>query len=63
MNQPLLRSSSRPAEISPIESARYTRDMLGQLKDMAEKQGQTILAHLLALAMLEADALSGRGKA
>jgi len=32
--------------------------MLGQLKAIAEEQGQTILVHLLALASLEADALA-----
>jgi hypothetical protein len=32
--------------------------MLGQLKAIAENQGQAVLAHLLALASLEADALA-----
>lgn len=61
MNQPLRHPSSRPLDISPAESAEYTKDMLTQLKAMAEKQGQTILAHLLALAALEADALAKLG--
>lgn len=58
MNQPLRHPSTQPSDISPAESARYTRDMLGQLKAIAEEQGQTILVHLLALASLEADALA-----
>jgi len=58
MNQPLRHTASRLPEISPAESAEYTNDMLGQLKAMAEKQGQTVLAHLLALAALEAGALA-----
>jgi hypothetical protein len=58
MSQPLHRL---PAEtISPAESARYTREMLSQLKTIAEEQGQTVLAHLLALASLEAGALAKR---
>ena len=61
MNQPLRHPASRPSEIPPAESAGYTRDMLTQLKAMAEKQGQTVLAHLLALAALEADALTKLG--
>ncbi len=58
MNQPLLHASTGPIDISPAESAEYTKEMLAQLKSMAEKQGQTILSHLLALAALEADALA-----
>jgi hypothetical protein len=58
MNQPLRHPSPEPSDISPADSARYTRDMLGQLKAIAEEQGQTVLAHLLALASLEADALA-----
>lgn len=61
MNQQLRHSGPYSGEISPVESARYTRDILGQLKSIAEKQGQTVLAHLLALASLEADALHKRG--
>ena len=58
MNQPFRNPAPQPSDISPADSARYTRDMLGQLKAIAEEQGQTILAHLLALASLEADALT-----
>ena len=39
---------------SPIESARYTADMLESLRKMAARQGQPILAHLLELAQAEA---------
>ncbi|HEY4123907.1 MAG TPA: hypothetical protein VGM36_04785 [Rhizomicrobium sp.] len=59
MNQALPRQQA--STISPAESARYTRDMLGQLKAIAEEQGQTVLAHLLALASLEAGALAKLG--
>jgi hypothetical protein len=58
MNQPLRRSVTQSLDISPAESAEYTKDMVTQLKAMAEKQGQTVLAHLLALAALEADSLA-----
>ena len=60
MNQPLRHPSPEPIDISPAQSARYTQEMLGQLKAIAEEQGQTVLAHLLALASLEADALARR---
>ena len=56
MNQPLHRLPV--GTISPAESARYTREMLSQLKAIADEQGQTVLAHLLALASLEAGALA-----
>jgi len=58
MNQPLRHTPPPSADISPAESARYTRDMLGQLKAIAEEQGHNVLAHLLALASLEAGALT-----
>lgn len=40
--------------LSPIETAAYTRDILENLWKMADKQGQTLLSHLLELAALEA---------
>lgn len=58
MNQPFRHPTPEPSDISPAESARYTRDMLSQLKAIADEQGQNILAHLLALASMEADALA-----
>jgi hypothetical protein len=41
-------------QISPRESARYTIDMLENLRKMAACQRQAVLAHLLELAMAEA---------
>lgn len=60
MNKPFHTPHSQPGAISPAESARYTRDMLGQLKTIADEQGQKVLAHLLVLASMEADALQKR---
>jgi hypothetical protein len=60
MNQPLRQPRAQNEDISPNQSARYTRDMLSQLKAIADEQGQTILAHLLTLASLEAEALAKR---
>lgn len=62
MNQHLRQPDLHSQEISPADSARYTRDMLSQLKAMADRQGQTVLAHLLALATLEAAALAKAGE-
>jgi hypothetical protein len=47
---------SEPAEalISPLESARYTTDLLENLRKMATGQGHVVLAHLLELAQMEA---------
>jgi hypothetical protein len=59
MNRPLRQPRpDQSDDISPTESARYTRDLLTQLKSIAEDQGQSALAHLLALASLEAEALA-----
>ena len=40
--------------ISAVDSARYTLDMLENLRKIAARQGQGILAHLLELAQAEA---------
>ena len=40
--------------ISPLESARYTAEMLETLRKIALGQGQPLLAHLLELAQVEA---------
>ena len=46
------------ASLSPGETARYTRELLESLRKIAERQGQGVLAHLLALARYEAQALA-----
>ncbi|HTO42074.1 MAG TPA: hypothetical protein VL026_13960 [Rhizomicrobium sp.] len=56
MNTPF-QPNAHSRAITPADSARYTRDMLGQLKAIADEQGQKVLAHLLSLASMEADAL------
>lgn len=44
-----------PADaVSPAESARYTLDLLDDLRKIAQRQGQGMLAHLLELAQAEA---------
>ena len=40
--------------ISAVDSARYTLDMLENLRKIAARQGQGVLAHLLELAQAEA---------
>lgn len=60
MNTPFHQPDTRTPAITPADSARYTRDMLGQLKVIADGQGQKVLAHLLTLASMEADALQKR---
>jgi hypothetical protein len=40
--------------LSPAETAEYTSDMLESLRKIAVRQGQSLLAHLLELAALEA---------
>ena len=53
--KPRFRLPASPQErISPLESARYTIDLLENLRKMARDQGQVILAHLLELAQAEA---------
>jgi hypothetical protein len=42
--------------LTPAETARYTRDLLESLRKIASGQGQTLLAHLLGLAAVEAKA-------
>jgi Zn-finger domain-containing protein len=43
-----------PTEFSPAETARYTREMLETLSRIATRQGQALLAHLIDLAVVEA---------
>jgi hypothetical protein len=48
---------AQPAAAAPLsaaESARYTLDMLENLRKIAVRQGQDVLAHLLELAQAEA---------
>jgi len=53
--KPRFRLPASPEErISPLESARYTIDLLENLRKIARNQGQIILAHLLELAQAEA---------
>ena len=48
-------SDTAPAAmLSPAESARYTLDLLDDLRKIAQRQGQGMLAHLLELAQAEA---------
>jgi hypothetical protein len=57
--QPVPGRGTVPQEqLSPIETALYTRDMLENLRKTADKQGQVLLSHLLELAALEAKFLS-----
>jgi hypothetical protein len=46
--------------LTPEETARYTRDLIESLRKIALQQGQSLLAHLLGLAAMEAKALAGR---
>lgn len=46
--------SKAGSTFSPIESARYTADILKELRTIATAQNQPILAHLLELAQAEA---------
>ena len=47
----------RPQLFSAVESARYTKDMLENLRRIALRQEQIALAHLLEAAAREADRL------
>ena len=47
-------SSSSLTEFSPAETARYTQEMLETLSRIATRQGQSLLAHLIDLAVVEA---------
>ena len=51
---------SRPPlpPFTPVESARYTREMLESLRKIALGQGHDLLAHLLELAALEAKSIA-----
>ena len=46
------------AALSPSETARYTSDLLESLRNIANRQGQRVLAHLLELAQYEAHSLA-----
>jgi hypothetical protein len=66
---PALQQNPHPApsqtsapRISPLESARYTADLLESLRKMAQGQGQGILAHLLELAQVEAKLILREGQ-
>ena len=53
--KPRFRLPASPDEpISPQDSARYTVDLLENLRKIARRQGHDILAHLLELAQVEA---------
>jgi hypothetical protein len=53
--KPRFRLPASPEErISPLDSDRYTIDMLENLRKIARKQGHDLLAHLLELAQMEA---------
>lgn len=49
----------RVPSISPRDSAAYTEDLLGQLREMARAQNQDRLASLLEAARREAESLTG----
>lgn len=51
---------SEPPSISGTDTARYTKDLLENLKRMAVAQDQLVLAHLLDVAGREADRLIRR---
>jgi len=51
-----------PSPVQPAESARYTRDMLESLRKIAAGQQQTLLAHLLGLAAVEARFLADQAQ-
>jgi hypothetical protein len=61
--KPRFKLPDGPCEgISPVESARYTVDMLQNLRKMAAGRGQAVLAHLLELATAEARMLVRDGE-
>lgn len=56
---PRFQQPGHPVEsLSPLETARYTSDLLESLRKIATRQGQELLAHLLELAHVEARSLS-----
>ncbi len=57
MNQSL-RQDPKPDHLSSLDTARYSHDLILQLKSMAEAQNQTVLAKMLELAALEAERLT-----
>jgi hypothetical protein len=58
MSQAAIREkASQAPPVTTLDTVRYTKDMLLGLRQMAEKQGNPVLAHLLALALMEAEAL------
>jgi hypothetical protein len=57
-NPEFRRSNPLPQAMSPVETALYTCDLLESLRKIAQRQGQTLLAHLLELAFVEAKSLS-----
>ena len=55
--------SGKPTSpIKPRESARYTREMLESLRKIALGQEQSLLAHLLNLAAMEAGFLADQAQ-
>ena len=48
--------STPPVPLTPAETASYTRDLLESLRKIALGQGQSLLAHLLGHAAMEAKA-------
>jgi hypothetical protein len=44
--------------MTPVETARYTGELLESLRKIAARQGQRVLAHLLELARFEAQSLA-----
>jgi hypothetical protein len=46
------------AGMSPVETARYTAELLDSMRKIAVRQGQGVLAHLLELARYEAQTLA-----
>ena len=46
--------------MTPVETARYTCELLESLRKIAARQGQGMLAHLLELARFEAQSLAAR---
>ena len=54
-----VQSGCNPSKpLGPLETARYTAEMLDSLRGIALKNNQNLLAHLLSLACVEAKALS-----
>jgi hypothetical protein len=51
-----------PSPATPADTARYTHDLIESLRKMAMGQGQTLLAHLLGLAAVEAKHLAAQAQ-